>query len=93
MQVTDGSATLEIENTIPEAIKSRISGIHLIVASPEGMGKTLEFRGIASTPTDKNIFVVNNFDSLTSIKDKVISAACDGRYSILWSSHYFTLNC
>ena len=70
---------MDADQTLPEAIKARISGIHLIVASPEGRGHTLEFRGIASQPTDRNIFVVNNFDSLTSIQNAVINAGCDGK--------------
>ena len=72
-----------LSQTLPEAIKARLQGVHLIVASPEGMTKSLEFQGIASRPTEANIFSTETFNELPSMTEPLLKAMCDGKLLII----------
>lgn len=77
--VTDGESNINQENTIPEAIQSRIDGVHLMVVTVTEK-PNLEMKGIASDPDDTNILYVENFNQLQSISQTLIMAMCDGMY-------------
>lgn len=65
--------------TLPEAIQARIDGIHMIAAVPMGEPTSLLFQGIASRPTDANVFTVETYADFPLVLDGVISAMCDGK--------------
>ena len=59
--VTDGNSNINPEETIPEAIETRVNNVLLMTVA---VGKTfvnqLEIEGIASEPSTLNIFQVRN---------------------------------
>ena len=80
--LTDGAATLEKDKTIPEAIKARMDGVHLILVSPEGTSDNLEFKGIASDPDEANLHTVKHFSQLPDIQTNIIGAMCNCKTAV-----------
>ncbi|ELU08766.1 hypothetical protein CAPTEDRAFT_228894 [Capitella teleta] len=75
--VTDGISTVNKEETLPEAIISRMAGIHIIVVSAESDSNNLELKGMASPPVVSNIFTTDRYDELPGLVDGVVAAMCD----------------
>ena len=76
---TDGTANIKTLETIPEAIKTRLAGIKIIVV---GVGMDLnkiEMEGIASYPADDNVFTVERFRSINDMRTPVIAAMCNSK--------------
>ena len=74
---TDGEANVQPEMTIPEAIESRIAGIHTIVI---GVGKDLnkvEMEGVASYPPSKNIKTIDSFTKMSELSLYVETDMCN----------------
>ena len=74
---TDGEANVQADRTIPEAIESRIAGIHTIVI---GVGKDLniiEMEGIASYPSSQNIKIIDSFTKLNTLTGIVEAEMCN----------------
>ena len=64
--------------TWSKAIEARKDNIDLLaVAVGEGADKD-ELRGVVSDPVDSNIFMVDRFDDLASVKSRVRDAICQG---------------
>ena len=74
--LTDGYSRDPI-STKQEAQKLHDAGIYTFVI---GIGNGIdmeELRSIASDPDDKHLFLVDDFNALDSIKDVLVSRACD----------------
>ncbi|XP_052101554.1 uncharacterized protein LOC127735434 [Mytilus californianus] len=74
--LTDGYSR-DPESTKHEAKKLHDAGINTFVI---GIGDGIdmeELRSIASDPNDKHLFLVDDFNALDSIKDLLVSRACD----------------
>ena len=76
--ITDGNSNIDPENTIPEAVQTRIQGIHIIVVSVGKDMNWLELEGIASEPQDRNIYNVESIRDLYQIHDAIKTSFCDG---------------
>ena len=75
---TDGKANINPDDTIPQAIDTRIAGTHIISI---GVGNDIdhfELRGIASDPVEYNVFTVKFFNELPDLQLPLIGATCDG---------------
>uniref|UniRef100_A0A0B7BC59 Uncharacterized protein n=1 Tax=Arion vulgaris TaxID=1028688 RepID=A0A0B7BC59_9EUPU len=73
--ITDGLSNINHEATIPEAEYVRQQGIH-IFAIGVGVGDLWELNGIASKPSDRNVFQIRSWDGLLSISDELIDRTC-----------------
>ena len=80
--VSDGHSNINSENTIPQAIRARVNGIHLAVATMENDPENLELKGIATDPDERNIFNVRRYSQLDDIVDDMVGITCDGIYNI-----------
>lgn len=76
---TDGTANIQQDQTIPQAVQDRIHGIRIAAA---GVGTDLnlvELKGIVSNPTEMNIFTVNSFVQLDDLAERLVQATCNGK--------------
>ncbi|CAD5110740.1 DgyrCDS110 [Dimorphilus gyrociliatus] len=71
---TDGSSNINAAQTIPEAINSKIKGIHITVVSIGNMVNWVEVRGIASEPWDRNIIQIRSQSELSNYRSTVLTA-------------------
>lgn len=78
---TDGNANINEDETIPQAILTRIAGIHVINVAVGKDINMLELRSIASDPVAENVFTVTSFADLNDIASQLILSVCDGRNS------------
>ncbi|XP_041374199.1 uncharacterized protein LOC121387240 [Gigantopelta aegis] len=76
--VTDGVSNINARSTVPEAERARAEGIH-IYAIGIGLTDTRELDQLSSRPKDPNTFIVNDFDELVGLDEKIFGAACPGR--------------
>lgn len=79
--ITDGESNVNDQRTIPEAIEARINGIHILAVVVGNNHRSLEIKGIASDPDEENILNVDRFSMLETIKDRLVTAVCDGKWS------------
>ena len=84
--LTDGPPNMEVESTIPEAIRNQIEGTHFtLVLIGNGLvnGRNyLLLHGIASEPYAANIFNVPVFSDLNRLVPEVTLSLCDGKYVV-----------
>ena len=76
--LSDGVSTLSIGDALPEAIEARIAGVTLIVVAVGRHGDSLELRGIASDPDERNVLHVDSFSQLDTLKARLVDSMCDG---------------
>lgn len=76
---TDGSSNINPQQTIPEAIKAKTKGIHIIAISIGNMINWAEVRGIASEPYDRNILQINSQRDLPRFKSVILSSLSNDR--------------
>ena len=58
----------------------------LVSLSLSGIGDQVdktELQAIASKPASNYVFMIDNFDALTKIKEELAIKACEGRYIVL----------
>lgn len=87
IMITDGRATVNPDRTLPEAIETKLAGVHIVVAAAEQSDTSLELKGIASDPDAANLFAVDNFQDMPTIAPNVVSATCNSEYTALITSH------
>lgn len=79
--ITDGVPNVEADNTIGEAISSKIDGTHIILVTVgRGMNtgrNYLQLHGIPSQPVPENFFNVLSFNDLYKLVPDVASALCN----------------
>lgn len=75
--ITDGLSNVNAEATLPEAEFARKQGIH-IFAVGVGVRDSWELNGIASKPSDANVFQINTWGELYDISEKLIDRTCKG---------------
>ena len=80
MFLSDGIPTVDIPDTIPEALQAKIDGIQLMIVVAEADPENLMYKAIASDPDDANIFAVPRFSGLAGLVSEVSDALCDGRW-------------
>ena len=80
--ITDGQSNINKRNTIPEAVESRIEGVHVMAVTVLPDDPSLEIKGIASDPDSYNMFNVNKFSDLGTMTDRLIDAMCDGKVEL-----------
>ena len=81
--ISDGQSNIDSDNTIPEAIKARQEGVHIIAVSMGENKRRLEIKGIASDPDEHNIMDVKDYDNLPSVVAKMVDTMCDGKYTYI----------
>jgi len=74
---TDGGSNIRAEDTIPQAIRSRISGAQIFVVAVGQDINMNELRGIASNPSEKNIYTVASFSQIGTLASNMIRASCN----------------
>jgi len=74
--ITNGQS-LNITNTVAESMSARANKITILVVAVGVDVSRAELEGIASYPTDKNIFNVSDFTQLSSISSAVIQSQCN----------------
>ena len=79
--LTDGNSNVDQENTLPEAIRAKLKGIHIIVISigRKNSINLLEINGIASNPDSANVFFVDRYNALAGLKDQLVKSVCNGK--------------
>ena len=83
--VTDGVSNINGRNTIPEAERARAEGIH-IYAIGIGLTDTRELDQMSTRPKEPNTFVVNDFDELVGLDEKIFGSACPGRHFFFFTT-------
>ena len=76
--ITDGASTVNKEQTLPEAITTRVAGVHIMVISIENDVNNLEIKGMASKPAPFNVFPVDTYSQVTSLLSNISYGVCDG---------------
>ena len=79
--ITDGESSDSVK-TITAATRLRTKGITVITL---GVGNvqwldTDELEGMASHPQTRNMFLVDDYNSLFTISDIIISTVCNGKF-------------
>ncbi|CAE1248467.1 unnamed protein product [Acanthosepion pharaonis] len=69
------SLSLTLSLTVPEAENARADNIH-IYAVGIGLADTTELSQIASPPISDNMFVVDDFQALTALEEKILDQFC-----------------
>lgn len=77
--ITDGNSNINPDDTIEEAIKARVDGIHIMTVSIGKQINRMELRGIASEVKDDNMFTVDSFNFLDSLVAPLFDMTCDGQ--------------
>ena len=77
--LTDGVSNINAFDTVPEAEKARADNIH-IYAVGIGIADTTELSQICSPPISDNMFVVDDFQALSVLKDTILNQFCPGSY-------------
>ena len=77
--LTDGVSNINSRRTVPEAVAARNKNIHIYVIGI-GLTDTREVDKIATPPIEENRFIVQEFDELVALRDKVFSSLCVGKY-------------
>jgi collagen type VI alpha len=73
--ITDGLSNINHEATLPEAEFARKQGIH-VIAVGVGIADPWELNGIASKPSETNVFQIQNWDALWDISETLIDRTC-----------------
>ena len=79
--ITDGNSNINQQNTIKEAVKARVDGIHFITVSVGKMLNMIELKGMASDMVDDNMFQVESFDDLSSLVSQMPLSICNSKYN------------
>lgn len=78
--ISDGNSNINEERTVPSAIDVKINtGVHMMVVSVGTLSNRLELEGIASQPTNENIFAVESINSLNSLIGVLTGNVFDGK--------------
>lgn len=78
--ITDGKSNVNVENTIPEAMKARADGIYIIVSTVGASRNLLEIRGLVSDPVDRNVVSVDRYQELNNLVDRLIETFTNGKW-------------
>ena len=76
--ITDGNSNINQQNTIPEAINARASGIHIFTVAVGSMVNFVELKGIASPKQSDNMFHVDSFNALPGLVSSMPGIVCNG---------------
>ena len=71
--ITDGESNRDSEKTIPEAQRAKANNIEVIVIGISRGVKRQEVEAIASEPHSSHLFLVNNFDSLSTSGEPLLN--------------------
>lgn len=73
----DGVSNINSARTVPEAQAAHSEGIH-VYAIGVGLTDTRELDAIATPPSSRNSFAVNDFDELNFLYQRIFASACPG---------------
>ena len=76
---TDGKSN-EPEETWKEAVAARKAGITLLVVGIGGGVSQKELTAIASSPAERNVLMVSDFDALSNILKALSDGLCDSEW-------------
>ena len=73
--VTDGNSNIQRDQTVPQAIQLKGIGTRVMVFAVGNYGDSgrNEMKDIASHPSDKNFFVVDDFNAFYQVANMVVS--------------------
>jgi len=75
--LTDGNSNVNPLDTVPEAIATRLNGVHIITVSiGQQLGK-YELSAMASQTPKDNMYSVDSFDNLPQLMPQMPMAICD----------------
>ena len=80
---TDGISNLNSERTIPEAVSTHASGVHLFVL---GVGMNADFpeiHAVATPPPEDNLYLSDSFDDLGRIRSSMFAKICESGYRLV----------
>lgn len=75
--MTDGLSNINAENTLKEAELAKKEGTH-VISIGIGSFDPFEINAMATEPASKNAYVIDSFDRLFNISDRLVSATCRG---------------
>ena len=75
--LTDGGSN-DVEQTVLKATEAKLQGITIIVVAVGDWVNRFEVNEVASFPSDKNVYNVKNYNSLSNIRNALAVAVCDG---------------
>lgn len=75
---TDGNSNIRADETIPQAIRARIAGIHILSVAVGLQLDMMELRGIVSDPVEFNVLRVDSFRDLSTLSEKAVMGVCNG---------------
>ena len=73
--ITDGTPTIDIQQTLPEAAGARAEGVTMFVIGIGGDTNDKFLESLAGGAL-KRVFKVDDFDALPSIADTILSHIC-----------------
>lgn len=76
--LTDGQSQ-DVESTREQARLAHKEGVYLFAIGIGSNVDKLELRDIASDPDENFVFMLDNYDALTSIQDILAIKTCDGK--------------
>ena len=81
--ITDGNSNINRRQTVAEAIKTHVEGVH-VIAVPIGKSfvNMAEIEAIASEPKPANIIRIDNVTALETIVNNVTTSVCDGKTAL-----------
>ena len=80
--ITDGASN-DDRTTLMEAKATRIAGIHVITVGVGNWLDEYELEAMASYPTERNRFHVQDFASLGGLRDRLRDTVCDSTLSFI----------
>lgn len=73
--ITDGNSNINSQDTIPEALRLREQGVHIIVVAIDYSGEMnrQEMDAVASQPAAQNVFWVNDYSDLSGVEGAIFA--------------------
>lgn len=76
--VTDGESNIQNTQTLPEARLLQNTGATLITVAVGFTEVSAELTGLTSEPVTENLIRVDNYDSLSQLRNKLVEPLCTG---------------
>ena len=88
--LTDGLADVKVRQAFQESQAAKADDIDVFAVGVNFRGEAWHLNKLASRPLNRFMMSVSDFDQLTSIRRKLFTAVCDGRWRV---SLRVTLHC
>ena len=75
--ITDGEATVDANNTLPEADRVKRDGVRMFAIGITEFVKRSELEGIASDPVEDHVMYVSQFGQVEDLTSRLIWKICN----------------